>query len=91
MNKSTKAASVKQASTRLETAYICTANVMEEFQTWKQRRNAMLRATLNYMHRGEVVLFFVAGSPNADMTLHLAAGKQLRKLFFSMDRMMRRK
>ena len=87
MDKSTKAASVKQASTRLETA-ICTANVMEEFQTWKQRRSkdAMFRATLNYMHRVEVVLFFVAASRNADMTLHLAAGEQLSNLFFSMDR-----
>ena len=76
MDRSTKAASVKQASTRLETA-ICTANVMEEFQTWKQRRSkdAMFRATLNYMHRVEVVLFFAAASRNADMTLHLAAGE----------------
>ena len=72
MDKSTKTASVKQANTRLETA-ICTANVMGEFQTWKQRRsnNAMFRATLHY---DEVVLFFVAASRNADMTLHLATG-----------------
>ena len=44
VDKSTRAASVKQANTRLETA-ICTANVMEEFQTWKQGRskNAMFR------------------------------------------------
>ena len=33
----------------------------------------------------EVVLFFVAASRNADMTLHLAAGERLSKLFFSMD------
>ena len=75
---STKAASVKKANARLETA-ICTANVMEAFQKWKQRRskNAMFTATMNYMHRAEVVLFFVAVSPNAVMTLHLAAGEQL--------------
>ena len=87
VHKSTKAASVKQASTRLETA-ICTANVMEEFQTWKQRlsKDAMFRATLNFMHRVEVVILFVAASRNADTTLHLAAGEQLSKLFFSMDR-----
>ena len=87
VDNSTKAASVKQANTRLEIA-ICTAKVMEEFQTWKQRRSkdAMFRATLNYMHRVEVVLFFVAASRNADMTLHLAAGEQLSNLFFSMDR-----
>ena len=72
VDKSTKAASAKKANIRLETA-MCTANVMDEFQTWKQRRskNAMFRATLNYMHRVEVVLFFVAASRNADITLHL--------------------
>ena len=87
VDKSTKAASVKKANTRLETA-MCSANVMEEFQTWKQRRskNTMFRATLNYIHRVGVVLFFVAASRNADMTLHLAAGEQLSKLFFSMGR-----
>ena len=46
----------------------------------------MFRATLNYMHRVEVVLFFVAASRNADMTLRLAAGEQLSKLFLSMNR-----
>ena len=38
------------------------------------------------MRRVEIVLFFLAESRNADMTLHLAAGEQLSKLFFSMDR-----
>ena len=87
VDKSTEEASVKHANTRLETA-ICTANVMDEFRTWKRRRskNAMVTATLHYMHRVEVVLFFVAASCNADMTLHLATGEQLSKLFFSMDR-----
>ena len=77
---------MKGTNTHLETA-ICTANVTEEFQTWMQRRskNAMFRATLNYMHRVEVVFFFVAASRNADMTLHLAEGEQQSKLFFSMD------
>ena len=78
---------MKKANARLETA-MCTANVMEEFQVWKQRlsKNAMFRATLNYMHRAEVVLFFVAASRNADMTIRVAAGEQLSKLFFSMYR-----
>ena len=51
VDKSTYAASVKRTKTHLETA-ICTANVTEEFQTWKQRpsKNAMFRPTLNYMH-----------------------------------------
>ena len=67
VDKSTKAASAKKANTRFETA-MCTANVMDEFQTWKQRRskNAMFRATLNYMRRVEVVIFCVAASRNAD-------------------------
>ena len=80
--------SVKRTKTHLETA-ICTANVTDEFPTWKQRRskNAMFRATLNYMHRVEVVFSFVATSRNADMTPHLAEGEQQSKLFFSMDRM----
>ena len=78
----TKAASGKQTNTRLETT-ICTANAMEEFQTWKQMRsnNAMFWATLNYMHRIEVVLFIVAASPNADISLNIAAVEQLRKFF----------
>ena len=68
---------MKRTSTHLETA-ICTANVTEELQTWKQRRskNAMFMATLNYMHRDEVSFFFVAASRNADMTVHLAEGEQ---------------
>ena len=66
---------MKRTNTHLETA-ICTANAMEEFQTWKQRRskNAMFRSTLNYMHRADVVLFCVAASRNAEMTLILQQG-----------------
>ena len=87
VDKSTKPASVKNANIRHETA-MCTANVMGEFQTWKQKRskNAMFMATLNYMYRVEVFFFFVAASRNADMTIRVAAGEQLSKLFFSMYR-----
>ena len=79
---------MKRTYTYLETA-ICTANVTEEFQTWKQRRykNAMFRATLNYMHRVEVVFFFVAASRNADMTLHLAEVEQQSKFAVEGDRL----
>ena len=38
------------------------------------------------MHRVEVVPFCIAASRIADMDLHLAAGEQLSKMFFSMDR-----
>ena len=38
------------------------------------------------MNRVEVGLFLVAASRNADMTLGLAAGEHLSKLFFSLDR-----
>ena len=81
---------MKRTKTHLETA-ICTANVTEEFQSWKQRRskNAMCRATLNYMHRVEVVFFssLLHHASNADMTLHLAEGEQQSKIVLSMDRM----
>ena len=83
---STKAANVKKANTRLDTS-ICTENVTEQFQTWKQNRskNVMFKSALNDMHRVEIALFFTA-SRNAHMTLHLSAGEQLSKLFFFMDR-----
>ena len=83
---SAKAANVKKANTRLDTS-ICTENVTEQFQTWKQNRskNVMFKSALNDMHRVDIALFFTA-SRNAHMTLHRSAGEQLSKLLFSMDR-----
>ena len=41
---------------------------------------------MNYIHRVETILAFVAASRNADLKLHLQAGEALSKLFFAMDR-----
>ncbi|KAJ8353332.1 hypothetical protein SKAU_G00208990 [Synaphobranchus kaupii] len=47
----------------------------------------MFRSIMNYLHRVETVLFFVAASRNADLALHLEAAEALSKLFFAFDRM----
>src|SRR6218665_2045516 len=49
-----------------------------------QERN--VKAMMNYLHRVETILFFVAATRNADLELHLQAGEQLSKLFFAFDR-----
>jgi len=41
---------------------------------------------MNYLHRVEVILHFVAASQNANFNLHLQAGEKLSKIFFTMDR-----
>ena len=46
----------------------------------------MFRSMMNYLHRVETILYFVAASRNADLHLHLEAGEALSKLFFAMDR-----
>ena len=48
--------------------------------------NAMFKPMMNYLHRVETILLFVADSRNADLELHLEAGEALSKVFFSMDR-----
>ena len=42
---------------------------------------------MNYLHREETILFFVAALRNADLLLHLEAEEGLSKMFFSMDRL----
>ena len=85
--KATRAESVKQANTNLLDA-LTNADVIKAFQEWEERKskNAMFKAMVNYLHRVEAILFFVAASRNADLELHLQAGEALSKLFFSMDR-----
>ena len=58
------------------------------FQEWESERSqhAMFKSMMNYLHRVEAILFFVAASRNADLTLHLVAGENLNKMFFAMDR-----
>ena len=86
-NKSTKAESMKQANITLLHA-LTTAEVMKAFKDWETQRykNAMFKSIMNYLHRVETILFFVAASRNADLVLHLEAGEALSKMFFAMDR-----
>ncbi|KAE8288343.1 hypothetical protein D5F01_LYC12211 [Larimichthys crocea] len=85
--KDTNAESVKQAnSTLLEV--LTTAEINTAFQKWKEHKsqNAMFKAMMNYLHRVETILSFIAATRNADLELHLQAGEALSKLFFAMDR-----
>jgi hypothetical protein len=86
-NKCMKAESVKQANTTLLQA-LTTAEVVKTFQDWEAQRskNPMFKSMVNYLHRVETILFFVAASRNADLVLHLEAGEALSKMFFAMDR-----
>src|SRR6218665_61384 len=45
--------------------------------------NFNVKAMMNYLHRVETILFFVAATRNADLEVHLQAGEQLSKLFFA--------
>lgn len=86
--KDTKAESMKQAnSTLLEV--LTTAEINTAFQKWKEQKsqNAMFKAMMNYLHRVETILSFIAATRNADLELHLQAGEALSKLFIAMDRM----
>jgi len=78
---------VKRANTSLLEA-LTTADVITVFRNWEEQRskNAMFKATMNYLHRVETILSFVAATRNADLELHLQAGEQLNKLFFAFDR-----
>ena len=84
-NKNTKAEYVKQASAHLLQT-LTQENVMKRLHDWEEQKakNAMFRSMMNYLHRAETILYFVAASRNAD--LHLEAGEALSKLFFAMDR-----
>jgi len=86
-DKKEKVESVREAKSCLEKAM--TSDIVTTFNLWKEKRSkdAMFMATLNYLQFVEILLFFFffAASRNADMELHLAAGEQLNKLFFSMD------
>ncbi len=65
------------------------ADMMMKFQDWEAQRckkNAMFKSMMNYLHRVEAILFFVAASRTADLKLHLEDGEALSKLFFAMDR-----
>jgi len=63
-------------------------NLLQKFDEWEisRSKNAMFKAMMNYLHRVEVILHFIAASRNADVNLHLQAGEELSKIFFAMDR-----
>ena len=80
-SKHINAESVKQANTTLLEA-LTTADVIIVFQEWEKQRskNAIFKVMMNYLHRVEAILFFVAATQNADLELRLQAGEQLSKL-----------
>jgi len=86
-NKNTKAESVKHANPTLLQA-LTNADMLKTFQASeiKRSKNAMFKSMMNYLHRVETILFFVAAPRNADLVLHLEAGEGLSKIFFAMDR-----
>ena len=61
---------------------------MKAFKEWEAQKaqNAMFRSIMNYLHRVETVLFFVAASRSADQALHLQAAEAFSKMFFAFDR-----
>ena len=83
----TKAEHVKEVNMNF-LQVISTADVVNKFKIWEiqHSNNAMFRSLMNYLHRVETILYFVAASRNANFELHLEAGEALSKLFFSMDR-----
>ena len=86
-NKNTQTESVKQANAHLLQT-LTQENVMKRLHDWEEQKakNAMFRSMMNYLHRVETILYFIAASRNADLHLHLEAGETLSKLVFAMDR-----
>ena len=80
--KNARAEFVKQANASLHHS-LTQANVFERLHEWQEQKakNAMFRSMMNYLHRVETILHFVAASRNADLQLHLEAGEAPSKLF----------
>lgn len=81
------AATIKEVNAAFLDAMASDA-VLETFEEWKKQKahNAMFKSIMNYLHRVETILFFIASSRNADLSLHLQAADSLSKLFFAFDR-----
>ena len=58
---------------------LTTAEVVKTFQDWETElsKNIMFKSMMNYIHRVDTILFFMAASRNADLALHLEAGNVL--------------
>ena len=72
--RNTKAESVEQANAHpLQT--LNQENVLKRLHDWEEQKakNAMFRSMMNYLHRGETILHFVAASRNADLLAQLSA------------------
>ena len=86
-DKTRKAESAKQANNAL-IEDLNDLQFVEAFECWQacRAKNAMFRSIMNYLHRVESILFFVAASRSADLILHMQAAEELSKLFFTFDR-----
>ena len=51
-----------------------------------EKASATFKSMINYLHRVETILFFVAASRKAVLALHLEAGEALSNMLFAMDR-----
>ena len=73
-SKHTNVESVMQANTTLPEA-LTSADVFTVIHEWEKQRskNAMFRAMMNYRHRVEAILFFVAATRNTYLELHFQA------------------
>jgi len=85
-NKNTRPASVQRANAHLQHT-LTQENAMKRLQDWEAQKaqNAMFHSLMNYLHRVETILYFVAASLIGDLHLHLQAGEALSKLFFASD------
>ena len=85
-NKNTKSEYEKQANDHLLQT-LTQESVMKRLHDWEvqKAKNAMFHSMMNYLHRVETIVYFVAASRDAELHLHLEAGEALSKLF-SMDR-----
>ena len=74
-NNNTTAESVMQANAHLQQTLI-QENVMKRLHDWEEQKakNAMFRSMMNYLHRVETIVYFVAASRNTDLHLHLEVG-----------------
>ncbi len=86
-DKGERANNVKDATCTMRQV-LADNRIQEQFEVWERKRseNAMFKSMMNYLHRVEVILHFIAASRNADLQLHLEAGEKLSSLFFAMDR-----
>ena len=87
-DKTTRPTSVKREHSNL-LQKLTEKDFLKRLKDWETEKNenAMFRSMMNYIHRVETILFFIAASRNGNRDLHLQAGEVLSKLFFAMDRL----